>query len=139
VWLHPVTGFNAQQIKNFFEHTHKCGVVLSVRIRSGKKYPNRTMTPNIFALVEFADPVSVVKALHIASKKWTVLNGIKFRVYRAGAGTFFYVRKTAKQKKVEEAKRLLPPLPFDQPPPTEARGGPRRGGRVRGRGRGGRR
>ena len=133
IWIHPVTGFNAQQIKNFFENTHKCGVVVGVRIRKGKKYPNRTQTENLFAMVEFADATSVTHALHTASRKWTVLNGIKFRVYKAGTGTFIFLKKTSKQKKIEEAKRLLPPLPFDQPAPANERGAARgRGGKGRG-------
>lgn len=78
-------------------------------------------------MVEFADPTSVTHALHLASKKWTVLNGLKFRVYRAGTGTFIFMKKTAKQKKIEEAKRMLPPLPFDAPAPVAPR--PGRGGR----------
>lgn len=101
IWIHPVANFNAQQIKGFFETTHKCGVVVSVRIRRGKKYPNRTQSENLFAMVEFADPTSVTHALHLASKKWTVLNGTKFRVYRAGTGTFIFMKKTAKQRKIE--------------------------------------
>lgn len=135
IWIHPVTGFNAQQLKNFFENTHKCGVVVSVRIRRGKKYPNRTKTENLFAMVEFADATSVTHALHTASRKWTILNGIKFRVYKAGTGTFIFLKKTSKQKKIEEAKRLLPPLPFDQPAPAAA-GRTRGGGRGRGARRG---
>jgi len=111
---------------------------VSVRIRQGKKYPNRVQTENLFAMVEFADATSVTHALHAASRKWTILNGIKFRVYKAGTGTFIYLKKTSKQKKIEEAKRLLPPLPFDQPSPAIARGrGGMRGnfrGRARGRG-----
>jgi hypothetical protein len=42
--MHPISGLNRQQIKNFFEITHKCGIVLDVRIRRGKRYPNRTKT-----------------------------------------------------------------------------------------------
>jgi hypothetical protein len=42
----------------------------------------------------------VNRALHIASKKLTFVDGVKFRIYKAGTGTFIYSKKTAKQKKL---------------------------------------
>ena len=48
------------------------------------------------------------------------------------------MKKTAKQKKIEEAKKLLPPLPYDMPAPTgpaAQRAPARRGGRGATRGR----
>lgn len=125
VWLHPVTGLNPRKIKIFFETTHKCGVVLDVRIRSGRKYPNRTKSPNLFALVEFAHPNSVAKALSLASRRLAIINSVSFRIFRAGEATFVYARKTAKQKKVDKAQARLKKLPFDKP--EEKRGkAPRR-------------
>lgn len=39
-------------------------------------------------------------ALHLASKRLTIIDGIKFRIYKAGTGTFIYSKKTGKQKKL---------------------------------------
>lgn len=99
IWVHPIGGNTRQQFKQFFEVTHPCGIVLDVRIRTGKKYPNKT-GPNSFAIVEFADPNSVKHALYLASQRWTNLNGTQFRVYKAGTGTFFYMKKTSKQRSI---------------------------------------
>jgi hypothetical protein len=90
---------NLQNLKKYFEITHKCGIVIDIRVRNGKKYPNKR-GDNIFGFVEFADSTSVTKALHLASKKKTVVDNVKFRVYKAGTGTFLYSKKTAKQKKL---------------------------------------
>lgn len=73
----------------------------------------------------------------------TIVDGIKFRIYKAGTGTFIYSKKTSKQKKLEQAKNQLPQTPYDKPdnlnmrrPARPAgRGGRGRGGRGRGRGR----
>ena len=137
IWVHPIGGNARQAYKQFFEVTHPCGIVLDVRLRTGKKYPNKT-GPNSFAIVEFADPSSVKHALYLASQRWTNLNGVPFRVYKAGTGTFFYMKKTSKQRSIENAKMLLPPLPFD----TADRGAKvaqirAARGRARGRRRGG--
>jgi hypothetical protein len=81
--------------------------------------------------------------LHVASKKLTFVDGVRFRIYKAGTGTFIFSKKTSKQKKLEQAKNQLPQTPYDKPdnlnmqrpavraPGTRGRGG--RGGRGRGR------
>jgi len=40
----------------------------------------------------------VIEALSLASKQLTVIEGTKFRVFKAGTGTFLFSKKTAKQK-----------------------------------------
>lgn len=50
IWIHPVGGNTRTQFKQFFEVTHPCGIVLDVRLRTGKTYPNKT-GPNSFAIV----------------------------------------------------------------------------------------
>ena len=50
--------------------------------------------------------------MHLAAKKETVIDGTKFRIYKAGTGTFLFSKKSSKQKKLEEAQRLLPPVPY---------------------------
>lgn len=66
-----------------------------------------------------------------------MVDGVKFRIFKAGTGTFSYVKKTAKQKKIEFAFNTLPPVPYGiSAPLSNNRKGAQRG---RGRGRGGQR
>jgi len=95
VWMHPVVSSN-YDIKQFYEDTNKCGIVTDVRIRCGPKWPNRTLEPNKFCMIEFADPTSVERALKIASRKKATINGKNFRIYKGGTGTYIYSKKTAK-------------------------------------------
>lgn len=111
VWIHPINQINLGSLKKFFEITHPCGIILDFRVRNGRKYPNRN-GDNKFCFVEFADAASVTEALSLASKKLTEIGGKRFRVYKAGTGTFLYSKKTAKQTKLEQAKSMLPALPF---------------------------
>lgn len=99
IWIHPIQNISLQSLKRFFEITYPTGIVLDARIRRGKKYSNR-VGENIFGLIEFADTNSVNRALHLASQKLCCVDGIRFRVYKAGTGTFIYAKKTAKEKKV---------------------------------------
>jgi len=124
IWIQPAVG-TAEDIKKFFEVTHQVGIVLNVRVRKGPKWPNRAKQENKFYFVEFADPTSVARAMHVASRKQAALNGVNFRIYKAGSGTYQY-SKLKKPKSVTASK-------------TRMAGGPR-GGRGRGRGapRGGR-
>ena len=112
---------------------------MDARIRRARKYPNK-MGDNIFGFVEFADSTSVTRALHLASRKATMIDGVKFRIFKAGTGTFVFSKKTAKQKKLETAKKSLPPVPYDVITPGSFGGfGGRNDRRPRGmRGRGGR-
>ncbi len=143
IWVHPIMGINLQNLKSFLENTHKCGIVLDIRVRRGKKYPNKN-GENLFGFVEFADSTSVTRALNIASRKLNIVDGDKFRMYRAGTGTFNYVKKSARQKKIEFAVNSLPSVPYVIQKVTNQmrergpnRMAPRgRGGRGRGRGRG---
>jgi len=72
---------------------------MDFRIRVGRKYPNRK-GENKFCIIEFADPASVTEALSLAARKLTCVGGKKFRVFKAGTGTFVFSKKTAKQKKL---------------------------------------
>lgn len=123
IWVHPINQINIGSLKQFFENTYKCGIILDFRVRNGKKYPNKK-GENKFCFVEFADPASVTQALSLAAQKLTVIGGKKFRVFRAGTGTFVYTKKTAKQRKLEEAKNSLPRMPFPAtvPPPLPTQG-----------------
>lgn len=72
---------------------------MDFRVRYGRKYPNKR-GENKFCFVEFADPASVTEALGLAAKKQTEICGKKFRVFKAGTGTFVYAKKSAKEKKL---------------------------------------
>ena len=106
-------------LKKFFEIEHKCGIVVDFRVRNGRKYPNRK-GDNKFCFVEFADAVSANEALQLAARGLTQINGKRFRIFKAGTGTFIYTKQTAKQKKLEVAKNTLPKLPFPTPQATTA-------------------
>lgn len=41
IWIHPIANINLQKLKKFFEITYKCGIVLDLRVRLGRKYPNK--------------------------------------------------------------------------------------------------
>ena len=74
--------------------------------------------------------------MHLAASKKTTVDGVKFRIYKAGTGTFLYTKKTAKQRKLEVAKNCLPPVPYAIEAAISGKRGvqPMRGGRA-GRGR----
>lgn len=72
---------------------------MDFRVRNGRKYPNRP-GDNKFCFVEFADANSVTEALNLAANKKTDIDGKRFRIFKAGTGTFIYNKKTAKQKKL---------------------------------------
>jgi len=122
IWVHPAPG-NEEDVRHFFETTHKCGVVLHVRKRTGVAWPNRKVQSNTFYFVEFASPVSVTRALYVAARKESMLCGVNVRIYKAGSGTYNYTK--SKRKKQSQTNVI------------NSRGA--RGGRGRGRGgRGGR-
>jgi hypothetical protein len=100
VWIHPINQINLAGLKTFFEITHKCGIILDFRVRNGRQYPNKT-GENKFCFVEFADSASANEALSLAAQQLTEIGGKKFRVFKAGTGTFIYSKKTAKEKKLE--------------------------------------
>jgi len=89
VWLHPTVS-TRHEIKTFFEDYQKCGIVTDIRIRSGPKWPNRVKEANKFVMVEFADPTSIERALKIAARKKALIGLKKFRIYKAGTGTYIY-------------------------------------------------
>jgi len=123
VWISPFP-FEPSAFVKFIEFVKDCGVVVNIRARSGPPVPGKP-ADNRFAIVEFAHQMSVTRALHLASKKKSVLNGIKFRVYRAGTSTHVLIKKPKGKSRL--ARAVAPTM-------RVARG---RGG-FRGRGRRGR-
>lgn len=63
---------------------------MDIRIRKGPKWPNRTSGENKFAMIEFADATSVTRALTVASRKKSMIGRTRFKIYKAGTGTFIY-------------------------------------------------
>ena len=54
----------------------------------GQVWPNRKMSPNKVLFIEFANPISVDRALKIRP----FINGKKINVKRAGSGTYMYAK-----------------------------------------------
>ena len=87
-----------EMIKFFDEKTH-CGInsfylvvskgkIINIRKRKANPWPNRTLQKNEFFFIEFADSVSVLRALNVASRREAVINRRKFRIFKAGTNTF---------------------------------------------------
>ena len=70
-------------IKNFFQETHKCKFVKNVRVYQGNKLDYKLMT-NWYAIVEFLDVNSVSRSLRVASAKKSLMNGVRFKIYKVG-------------------------------------------------------
>jgi len=88
VWMSPIwsTAQSAvNEIKAFFEEKAKIGIVIDIRIRTGYKLESKR-EPNVFAIVEFAHPNSVQKALRLSVRNKAVISGKKLKIYRAGTG-----------------------------------------------------
>jgi len=128
IWVHPAPG-TEDDVKHFFENTHKCGVVLHVRKRTGPKWPNRKVQSNTFYFVEFASPISVARALHVASRKESLLCGTNVRIYKAGSGTYNYTK--SKKKEIGKSRTNV----LDRAGRRRTRAAPRGARRGRGRGR----
>lgn len=92
IWIHP-TICTSKEIQNFLENEHKCGIVLDIRKRKGPKWSNRNKTENNFFFIEFANKLSVTRALQIASKKLSVIRGKTFRIFKGGSGTYLCKKK----------------------------------------------
>jgi len=132
VWVHPAPS-TCEEIKNFFENTHKCGIVLSVRKRTGPKWPNRKVQENAFYFVEFASTTSVTRALHVASRRQANIDGVNVRIFKAGSGTYNYTKQKA--NKTGRSRTNVAGRPAGRGFRARGRGGPRGRGRGRGRGR----
>lgn len=56
-----------------------------MRVKQGKKIESKGNVANIYGIVEFAHVNSVARALRVASKKESVINGNRIRIYKAGS------------------------------------------------------
>jgi Ran GTPase-activating protein (RanGAP) involved in mRNA processing and transport len=84
IWISPIgVSFTTQSLTQFFQDTHKCGLIKEVRIYHGNTI-NGKPSDNRYAMIEFAHENSVPRSLRIASKQLSTLNGTRFRIYKAG-------------------------------------------------------
>lgn len=105
IWISPIWNDSPDtvtRIKTFFEESKEpgkeVGIVVNVRIRTGPRIPGKPKA-NIYAIVEFAHPVSVLRALRVASKKKAIIAGNKIKIYKAGSGAAVNVKPTSKHKR----------------------------------------
>jgi hypothetical protein len=92
IWISPANdNFTVQKLRNFFEDTHKCGIVKDVRVYKGIKVAGKP-NENRYAFIEFMHPNSVPRSLRVASKKKSFLDGVRFRIYKAGSRTLVYLK-----------------------------------------------
>jgi len=89
IWISPMPATYANQEKtlgDFFMDSHDCGLVVDVRLRSGKTRAGRP-NANTYCVVEFAHENSVPRCLKVASKKLATFGGQKARIFKAGTRT----------------------------------------------------
>jgi hypothetical protein len=77
---------------------HDCGLVVDVRLRSGKM-PNGRTYANNYCMIEFAHENSVPRGLKVASKKLSSFNGQWARIFKAGTRTAICLPNQRRQKK----------------------------------------
>ena len=103
IWVSPLSaGHSAGIVKQFFEQK-KCGIVIDVRVREGPRVAGKPSN-NRYAFVEFAHPTSVLRALRLASKKKSSIDGVRLRIYKAGSRTVTNVKP--KNSKNQQAVRM---------------------------------
>ncbi len=73
-----------------------------MRVREGAKVQGKPMA-NRYAFVEFAHPTSVLRALRLASKKKSSIDGARVRIYKAGTRTVAAV-KPKKSKNLTDVR-----------------------------------
>lgn len=64
---------------------------MDVRIKEGPRVPGKPSI-NRYAFVEFAHATSVLRALRLASKKKSMIDGVRLRIYKAGSRTVTTVK-----------------------------------------------
>lgn len=85
------------KFRKFFMRDYECGLITDVRIRQGPKIPKKTGA-NLYAIIEYADANSVMRSLRVASKKKSVIEGQRFRIYKAGTRTIVFWRPANKKR-----------------------------------------
>lgn len=134
IWVSPVLAHHsAATLKRFFENK-KCGIVVDVRVREGAFITGKPLG-NRFAFVEFAHPTSVLRALRLASKKKSSIDGARVRIYKAGSRNVTVVKpKKSKDLNKVRVQRFggNPTMNFrgkrgSRPPFRGGRGGSSRG------------
>lgn len=94
IWIAPVplsTYQYPEKIIKFFQKDFECGLISDVRVRKGQKIVGKP-TENIYAIIEYTHPNSIPRSLRVASKKKSIIEGVRFRIYKAGTRTMVFVR-----------------------------------------------
>jgi Ran GTPase-activating protein (RanGAP) involved in mRNA processing and transport len=94
IWMGPVDSASfthPERVVHFFQKRMKSGIVKHIRVMQGQNHSQRSKQ-NTFAFVQFRDEQSVNRALRVASTKKSVLNGVKFRIFRAGTRTVVFMK-----------------------------------------------
>lgn len=71
-------------LREFFTHQKECGLITDVRVKHGKTIAGKPQG-NSYGIVEYAHENSVARSLRVASKKESVINGNRVRIYKAGS------------------------------------------------------
>lgn len=86
IWVSPLwVGADPKMFKEFFQYSKECGLVTNVRIKQGKTVAKANGNPNVYGIIEFSHVNSVARALRVASKKESNINGHRVRIYKAGS------------------------------------------------------
>jgi hypothetical protein len=80
-----------EKLFKFFQKDFECGLISDIRVRKGQKIPGKPRE-NVYAIIEYTHVNSIPRSLRIASKKKSELDGIRFRIYKAGTRTMVFVR-----------------------------------------------
>lgn len=95
IWISPLMphqfASGMEVIWKFFQQDFECGLIADVRIRKGQKIPGKPRE-NCFAIIEYTHQNSLPRSLRVASKKKSIIQGNKVRIYKAGTRTIVFVR-----------------------------------------------
>lgn len=87
IWISPMPqNENMYNVVKFFEQRYECGVIVDIRMGSGRQVKGRTRE-NTYCVIEYADEKSVPRSLKVASKKKAIFCGNSVRIYKAGTKT----------------------------------------------------
>ena len=100
IWISPVNPslLNCpDKFRKFFMKDFECGLITDIRVRQGPKIPKKAAS-NLYAIIEYSDANSVHRSLRIAYKKKSVIDGQRFRIYKAGTRTIVFWRPANKRR-----------------------------------------
>ena len=99
IWISALTQNqlqNPERIWKFFQKDYECGLIRNVTVKQGTKIPGKPAA-NIYAIIEYAHVNSIARSLKVASKKQSIIDGNRFRIYKCGTRTVVFVRPSRKK------------------------------------------